>query len=142
MLPVLNSNTWFPTTFDDFFNNDWMPKAKATAPAVNVKEDDNAYTMEVAIPGVKKDSCKVNIDADGNLEVSIENKTEQKEEEKKNHYLRREFSYANYQQVYTLPDDIDKDKIAAKVEHGLLTITMPKQCCEKEKKIERQIEIG
>ena len=83
MLPVLNSNTWFPTTFDDFFNNDWMPKAKATAPAVNVKEDDNAYTMEVAIPGVKKDSCKVNIDADGNLEVSIENKTEPKEEERK-----------------------------------------------------------
>ena len=49
MLQVMNSNSWFPTMFDDFFNNDWMPKMKATAPAVNVKEDANAYTMELAV---------------------------------------------------------------------------------------------
>ena len=42
MLPVMSSNNWFPTMFDDFFNNDWMPKMKATAPAVNVKEDAKA----------------------------------------------------------------------------------------------------
>ena len=82
MLPVLNSNYWFPTMFDEFFNNEWMPKAKATAPAVNVKEDAKAYTMEIAVPGVKKEYCRVNINADGNLEVAIENKLEHKEEEK------------------------------------------------------------
>ena len=70
MLPVLNSNYWFPTVFDEFFNNEWMPKAKATAPAVNVKEDAKAYTMEIAVPGVKKEYCRVNINADGNLEVA------------------------------------------------------------------------
>ena len=58
MLPVLNSNYWFPTMFDEFFNNEWMPKAKATAPAVNVKEDAKAYTMEIAVPGVKKEYCR------------------------------------------------------------------------------------
>lgn len=138
----MNSNYWFPTVFDDFFNSEWLPKVKATAPAVNVKEDANAYTMEVAVPGVKKEFCRVNINADGNLEVAIENKMEHKGEDKKDHYLRREFSYSNYQQVYTLPEDIVKDKIAAKVEHGVLTITMPKVTKEEEKKVQRQIEIG
>lgn len=146
MLPVLNSNYWLPTVFDEFFNNEWMPKAKATAPAVNVKEDAKAYTMEIAVPGVKKEYCRVNINADGNLEVAIENKLEHKEEEKsedkKEHYLRREFSYSNYQQVYALPEDIVKEEISAKVEHGVLTITMPKEKPVEEKKIQRQVEIG
>lgn len=132
--------------FDEFFNNEWMPKAKATAPAVNVKEDAKAYTMEIAVPGVKKEYCRVNINADGNLEVAIENKLEHKKEEKsedkKEHYLRREFSYSNYQQVYALPEDIVKEEISAKVEHGVLTITMPKEKPVEEKKIQRQVEIG
>lgn len=142
MLPVMNSNSWFPTVFDDFFNNDWMPKMKATAPAVNVKEDAKSYTMEVAVPGIKKEYCRVNINADGNLEVAIENKLEHKEENKKEHYLRREFSYSNYQQTYVLPDNIVKDNISAKVDNGVLTIVMPKVTQEESQKVQRRIEIG
>lgn len=141
----MNSNSWFPTLFDEFFNNDWMPKMKATAPAVNVKEDVKAYTMEVAAPGIKKEFCRINIDADGNLALAIENKLEHKEENKedrKEHYLRREFCYSNYQQTFTLPDDVDKEKIAAKVEDGVLTITLPKISKEEIKQSQRQIEIG
>ena len=142
----MNSNSWFPTVFDVFFSNDWMPKMKATAPAVNVKEDAKAYTMELAVPGIKKEFCRVNINNEGNLEVVIENKLEHKEENKednkKEHYLRREFSYSNYQQVYVLPEDIVKDNITAKVEHGVLTIVMPKVSKEDVKKVQRQIEIG
>ena len=141
MLPILNANNWFPTVFDDFFNNEWMPKMKATAPAVNVKEDAKAYTMELAVPGIKKEFCRVNINADGNLEVAIENKLEHKEENKKEHFLRREFSYSNYQQTYVLPDDIEKDHIAAKVDNGVLTITLPKFTKEEVKQILRQINI-
>ncbi|MGM9695493.1 MAG: Hsp20/alpha crystallin family protein [Alloprevotella sp.] len=141
MLPILNANNWFPTVFDDFFNNDWMPRMKATAPAVNVKEDAKAYTMELAVPGIKKEFCRVNINADGNLEVAIENKLEHKEENKKEHFLRREFSYSNYQQTYVLPDDIEKDHIAAKVDNGVLTITLPKFAKEEVKQIQRQINI-
>ena len=141
MLQVMNSNSWFPTMFDDFFNNDWMPKMKATAPAVNVKEDANAYTMELAVPGIKKEFCRVNINADGNLEVAIENKLEHKEENKKEHFLRREFSYSNKQHTYALPDDIVKDHIAAKVDNGVLTITMPKVSKDEVKQIQRQISI-
>ena len=142
MLPVMNSNSWFPTLFDDFFNSEWMPKMKATAPAVNVKEDAKAYTMEVAVPGIKKEFCRVNINADGNLDIAIENKMEHKEEDKKQHYLRREFSYSNYQQTYVLPEDIVKDNIAAKVDNGVLTITMPKVTKDEVKKIQRQIDIA
>ena len=138
----MNSNSWFPTVFDDFFNSDWMPKMKATAPAVNVKEDAKAYTMEVAVPGIKKEFCRVNINADGNLDIAIENKMEHKEEDKKQHYLRSEFSYSNYQQTYVLPDDIVKDNIAAKVDDGVLTITMPKVTKDDVKKIQRQIDIA
>ena len=141
MLPILNANNWFPTVFDDFFNNDWMPRMKATAPAVNVKEDAKAYTMELAVPGIKKEFCRVHINADGNLEVAIENKLEHKEENKKEHFLRREFSYSNYQQTYVLPDDIEKDHIAAKVDNGVLTITLPKFTKEEIKQIQRQINI-
>ena len=138
----MNSNSWFPTVFDDFFNSDWMPKMKATAPAVNVKEDASAYTMELAVPGIKKEFCRVNINADGNLDIAIENKLEHKEENKKEHFLRREFSYSNYQQTYVLPEDVEKEHIAAKVDNGVLTITMPKQQKDEHCQVQRKIEIA
>ena len=141
MLPVMFKNSWFPTVFEDFLNNDFMPRANTTAPAVNVKVDEKAYTMEVAAPGIRKEFCRVSINDEGNLNVAIENKVEHKEEEKKHHYLRREFSYTNYEQSYTLPEDVDKDNIEAKVENGILTVTLPRM--QKEvKKLGRNINIG
>ena len=141
MLPEMKSNGWFPTMFDEIFNNEWMPKMKATEPAINVKEDGKAYTMEVAVPGIKKEFCRININNDGNLEVAIENKLEHKEEDKKEHFIRREFSYSNYQQTYVLPENVVKEKISAKVENGVLSIVMPKQTKEEEKKSQLQIEV-
>ena len=131
------NRSWFPTMFDDFFDGEWTPKVSATAPAVNVKEDAKEYTMEVAAPGIKKEYCRININNDGNLEVAIENK----EENKKEHYLRREFSYSNYQQTYILPDNVDKDKISAKVNDGVLEIKLPKFTKEEESRAQRAIEI-
>ena len=140
MLPVMNS--WFPTVFDEFMNSDFMPRTKSTttAPAVNVKEDEKEYTMEVAAPGIKKEYCRVSLNEEGNLCIAIENKMEHKEEDKKQHYLRREFSYTNYQQNYSLPEDVVKDKISARVADGILTVTLPKQ--EKEAKVSKSIEIS
>lgn len=136
------NRTWFPTLFDDFFeNNEWMPRLNATTPAVNVKESSKEYTMDIAAPGIKKEYCRVNLDHDGNLTVAIENKLEHKEEDKKEHYLRREFSYSNYQQAYTLPDNVDKEHISAKVENGVLTINIPKLSVKEEAKTQRMIEV-
>ena len=141
MLPVLFKNSWFPTVFDDFLNTDFMPRANTTAPAVNVKEDEKAYTMELAAPGIKKEYCRVGINDDGNLTIAIENKMEHKEGNKKHHYLRRECSYSNYEQSYTLPDDVERDKSSAKVENGILTVVLPKVEKE-EKKMAKVIELS
>jgi HSP20 family protein len=134
-------NSWFPTVFDEFMNSDFTPSTcKTTAPAVNVKENEKEYTMELAAPGIKKEYCRVSLNEDGNLCISIENKMEHKEEDKKQHYLRREFSYTNYQQNYSLPEDVVKDKISARVQDGILTVTLPKQ--EKEAKVSKSIEVS
>ena len=140
MLPVMFKNSWFPTVFDDFLNTDFMPRANSTAPAVNVKESEKAYTMELAAPGIKKEYCRVGINEEGNLTIAIENKVEHKQEDKHHHYLRREFSYSNYEQAYTLPDDVERDKISAKVEDGILTVEMPKMAKE-QKKCTKAIEV-
>ena len=140
MLTLMKNNDWFPTMFDDFFNNGFMPRANSTAPAVNVKETDKEYTMELAAPGIKKEYCRVGINDEGFLTIAIENKQEHKHEDKNHHYLRREFSYSNYEQNYTLPDDVEKDNISAKVEDGILTITMPKTA--QKEKVTKSIEIS
>ena len=142
MLPVMTTKSWFPTMFNEFLNNDWLPRMQSTAPAVNVKETGSEYTMEFAVPGIKKEFCRVNLNDEGNLEVTIEKKMEHKEEEKKEHYLRREFSYSNYQQTYVLPEDVEKEQIAAKVDNGVLTITMPKKQKGEHNKVQRKIEIA
>lgn len=119
-------NGWFPTVFDELFNNDLMNSISTTAPAVNVKENNHAYIVELAAPGVKKEFCRVHVDDEHNLCVAIENKFEHKEEDKNAHYLRREFSYTNFEQRYTLPEDVDEEHINAKVEDGILTVELPK----------------
>ena len=136
-----NNSDWLSNFFDDaFFNTDVMPRMNATAPAINVKENEKNYTMEVAAPGLKKEWVRVNIDNDGNLNIAIENKMEHKDENKHEHYLRREFSYSKYEQTLLLPDDVEKEKIAATVNNGVLTVDLPK-IEKKEEKTARQIEI-
>lgn len=141
LFPVIRTNNdWLDNAFNDFFSDNALSRMNATAPAVNVKVNENGYVMEVAVPGIKKEYCRVNIDDKGNLEIAIENKLEHKEEEKKEHYLRREFSYSNYQQSYVLPDDVDREKISAKVLDGVLEIALPRVRKE-EQKVQRNIEI-
>ena len=140
MLPVMFKNSWFPTVFDEFMNSNVTSRVTKAAPAINVKEDDKAYVMELAAPGIKKEFCRVSLNEEGNLCIAIESKTEHTEEDKKQHYLRREFSYTNYQRNYALPEDVVKDQIAAHVENGILTVTLPKQ--EKTEKVSKDIEIS
>ena len=142
LFPVMRtSNNWLDNAFNDLFSDSALSRMNSTASAVNVKDTENAYVMEVAVPGIKKEFCRVNIDDDGNLEIAIENKLEHKEENKKEHYLRREFSYSNYQQSYILPEDVDREKISAKVLNGVLEIELPK-VVKNEQKVQRKIEIG
>lgn len=134
LFPVIRTNNdWLDNAFNDFFSDNALSRMNATAPAVNVKVNENGYVMEVAVPGIKKEFCRVNIDDKGNLEIAIENKLEHKEEEKKEHYLRREFSYSNYQQSYVLPDDVDREKVSAKVLDGVLEL-LCQECVKRNRK--------
>ena len=125
MTPMMRTNNWIPTVFNDFFDTDFMPRANCTAPAINVKETDKAYVVELAAPGMKKEDFNVHINDEGNLIVKMEKKNENKEEDKSARYLRREFSYSKFEQTLLLPDDVKREDIKAHVENGVLTVELP-----------------
>lgn len=123
------NQVWLPSIFNDFFDNGWMEKANATAPAINVVEHEDDYVVELAAPGMTKEDFNVHIDEDGNLVIAMEKKNDKKDE-KKRRYLRREFSYSKYQQAVILPDDVDRNKISAKANNGVLEVVLPKTPAE------------
>ncbi|WP_455591595.1 Hsp20/alpha crystallin family protein [Bacteroides sp.] len=141
MMPARKSQNWLPSIFNDFFDNEWMLKANSTAPAINVIESENAYKVELAAPGMTKEDFNVRIDEDNNLVISMEKKSENKEEKKDGRYLRREFSYTKFQQTMILPENVDKEKISAQVENGVLAIELPKLKEEEINKAQKQIEV-
>ena len=146
MMPVRRTQNSLPSIFNDFFDNDWMVKANATAPAINVFETEKEYKVELAAPGMTKEDFNVHIDEENNLVISMEKKTENKEEsnkdeKKEGRYLRREFSYSKFQQTMILPDDVDKEKISAQVENGVLNINLPKFTEQEKEKTKKFIDV-
>ena len=139
-MPVRRTQNWLPSIFNDFFDNDWMERANATAPAINVIESENDYKIELAAPGMTKKDFNVHIDEDNNLVIAMEKKEQKKEEKKNSRYVRREFSYSKFQQTMILPNDVEKDKITAQVEDGVLTVDIPKRN-EEASKIQKCIEV-
>ena len=128
MLPVSRryNQNWLPSIFNDFFDDNWVEKANATAPAINVLENEHGYELELAAPGLTKNDFKVSLDDEGDLVINMEKKEDNKEEKKRGRYLRREFSYAKFQQTMILPEDADKENISASVENGVLKVNIPK----------------
>ncbi len=142
MTSVRRNTAWLPDVFGDFFDTDnYMPRANATAPAINVKESDHGYTVEMAAPGMRKDDFTVHINDDGNLTVKLEKKDCPNAEADNARYLRREFSYSKFEQTLILPDDVDRNKISARVENGVLTVELPK-LEPATAKVARQITVG
>ena len=131
MAIVICTNNWLPSVFNDFFGNEWMENSSKSVPAINIQQNENGFTVEVAAPGMTKEDCVVRIDEDNNLVISFEKKNEQEEKDKKGAYLRREFSYTQFQRRMILPDDAEKEMISAKVENGVLTVEIPTQKEEK-----------
>lgn len=134
------NQNWLPSIFNDFFDNNWMEKANATAPAINVVESDKDYKVEVAVPGMTKEDFNIHLGDENKLVISMEKKVENEDKDNKK-YLRREFSYTKFQQSLYLPDNVDKEKITANVANGVLTIELPKYSQEEKAKINRVIEI-
>ena len=125
------NQNWLPSIFNDFFDNDWMEKTNATAPAINVIESEKNYKVEVAAPGMTKDDFNIHLGDDNELVISMEKKVENEDK----------FSYTKFQQSLYLPDNVDKEKISANVSDGVLTIELPKYSPEEKAKVNRVIEI-
>lgn len=141
MTPVNRKNSWLPDVFNDFFDTDFMPRTNATAPAINVKESADDYEVEVAAPGMTKEDFNVHLNQEGDLHIKMESKKEHTDDNKKAHYLRREFAYSKFEQTLILPDDVDRNNISARVADGVLTVTLPKVKKE-EQNVVRQITVG
>ena len=117
----------FPALMNDIFKPDWfggMENLNKNVPAVNIKENETGFDLELAAPGFKKDSFKIEVDKTI-LTISSELNTENIGEE--HNYTRREFFYSAFKRVFTLPDTVDQGKINANYEDGILKLTLPKK---------------
>lgn len=149
MLPARRFNGQYGLTdfFNDFFDNRTLEKVGVTSPAINVKENEKDYRIEVAAPGMCKDDFKIHLNKDGNLVIDMEKtncgcKDKEKEGEKKDcKYLRKEFSYTKFSQTLLLPENADKDGIEANVSNGILYVDIPKVTKEKVEEEKRVIEV-
>lgn len=124
-------NETIPSVFDDFFKpwNEWFENGgmigrMLKVPAVNITEHEKEYQVALAAPGLKKDDFK--IDMDGNM-VTISSEKEESKEDKDKRYTRKEYSYSSFSRSFTLPEDVNRDKIEARYEDGVLTLLLPRK---------------
>ncbi|MEL6592585.1 MAG: Hsp20/alpha crystallin family protein, partial [Bacteroidota bacterium] len=125
--------------FKDFFGEDFGTFHGGTTPAVNVKEEDDKFLLEVSAPGRNKEDFKLEVN-NKVLTISSEWK-EENETEKAGKYTRREFRYGSFQRSFTLPNTVEGENIKAHYENGVLLLTLPKREEAKDKGV-RQIEIS
>ncbi len=145
MLARRNEN-YLPSFFERFFNNDlidWnltnFSGTNTSLPAVNVKETNDEFVIELAAPGMDKKDFKISFK---NNVITISSEKEEKKEEKKENYTRREFSYQSFQRAFTVPENaILSDKIEATYNNGILEIKLPKRE-EVKPQPEREIKIS
>ncbi len=141
-----NQANRLPSVFDDMFNNDWLggttnfKRIGTMVPAVNIYEDDDNFSVEVAAPGKTREDFNIELDNDI-LTISSEEKKEEKSAEKNGRFTRKEFNYSNFRRAFTLPETVDNEKISASYENGVLMINLPKK---EEAKVQpkRSIEIS
>ena len=119
-----------PSVFDDFFKpwNEWFDSGLTTrtmkVPAVNITEQKNQYLVSLAAPGLKKEDLKINVD--GNM-LTINSEKEESKEEKEKTFTRKEYNYSSFSRCFTLPEEINQEKIEAKYEDGVLKISLPRK---------------
>lgn len=129
---LTKTGSTLPTLFTDFFKpwNEWVDgddffgNKAATVPAVNIKENKNDFTVSMAVPGMKKDDFKIELD--GNM-LTISSEKEENKEEKESKYTRKEYSYSSFSRSFTLPEDVNREAINAAYNDGVLVLTLPKK---------------
>lgn len=135
----MNELALFNDLFDDFGDDNYMMpsinlKKVFQAPKVDIKEHKDAYTLTMDLPG--KTDKDVNIELNNNVLTISSEKTEDKKEAKKEEkgekkddgkWLVKERSYHKFSRSFSLPDDVEADKVNAEVKNGVLTVNMPRK---------------
>jgi len=132
-MSIIRRNEIFPSLFDDFFSRDlWNmglsnnSTTNTTIPAVNIRETNENFEVEMAAPGMTKNDFKVELD--GTMLTITSEKKQENELKEGERYTRKEFSYQSFQRTFQLPKEVvDADKIEAKYENGVLRLVIPKK---------------
>ena len=134
---LARSTEKMPSVFNDFFRpwDEWFEGGGLTSrvlnvPAVNITENKDEFMVSLAIPGMKKEDF--NIDIEGNM-LTISSEQEESKEEKNEKYTRKEFNYSSFSRSFSLPEEVNMDKIDARYVDGVLKLSLPKK--EEAKKI-------
>tara|TARA_B100000929_G_scaffold272431_1_gene243949 strand:- start:549 stop:992 length:444 start_codon:yes stop_codon:yes gene_type:complete len=127
-----NEAGWLPSVIDDMFRTDWLGGTTnvnsigTSIPAVNIKETEESFSVEVAAPGKTKEDFSIELDNDV-LTISAEEKIENETSENDGRYTRKEFNYSTFKRAFSLPDSVDNTKISATYNNGVLEIALPKR---------------
>jgi HSP20 family protein len=126
-----NGGETLPVLFDDFFRpwNEWFDTSglmgkTLNVPAVNIKDNRDDFIVSMAAPGMRKDDFR--IDVEGNM-LTISCEKEEKKEEKETKFTRKEYNYSSFSRSFTLPDEVNREKIDARYEDGVLKLSLPKK---------------
>jgi HSP20 family protein len=141
MLPTITTRSFRPFYMPDFFENDFFPELATRAssmPAVNIREDDKNYVLDLAIPGIDKKN--LNIDTNDDV-LTISSEVKNESEKSVDGYKRKEFNYSAFCRSFYIPENVNREKIEANYKDGVLTISLPKQEEEKNK-VTKKIEIS
>lgn len=129
MLPVMRKKVLFPTYNDDFFGRNSLSSffsdgADYSVPAVNIKENEKNFEIEVAAPGLSKADFTINLEK--NI-LTVSSEKEVNKEAEQDYFMRKEFSYNSFRRSFSIPETIDTEKIKASHKNGILKIELPKQ---------------
>jgi HSP20 family protein len=141
MLPTISRRSFRPFYMPNFFENDFFPvltNRTSAMPAVNIREDEKNYFLDLAIPGMDKKDLKIDINEDV---LTISSETKNENEESRDGYKRKEFSYSSFCRSFYIPENVEREQIEATYKDGILSVALPKQKEEKTK-ITREIKIS
>lgn len=126
--------------FDNFFNDDFsygngLSESKSFVPQVDISESEEAFEIQFAVPGIKKEDFTLEIN-DGRLTVNGERKINEEKNEKNFHSI--ETKYGSFSRSFQLPDNINEEKIGAEYKDGILNVSVPK---DEKKVLKRSISV-
>ena len=141
MLPTIARRNFRPFYMGSIFDDDFLPVMSnntTSMPAVNIREDDKRFILDLAVPGIDRKDLKIDINEDV---LTISSETKNESEENKDGYKRKEFSYSSFSRSFQIPENVNKEKIEANCKDGILSVALPK-LDEEKKKISRQVKIS